>query len=68
LRFLGIIARDGILGHQFNNRLESFASCPFYWRILKKTILYSGFNNPFKKIRETRNKNGKKRVENQTKT
>jgi hypothetical protein len=27
---------------------------PFYWRILKKTKLYSGFNNPFKKIYETR--------------
>jgi hypothetical protein len=24
------------------------------WRILKKTILHSGFNNPYKKIRETR--------------
>ncbi len=27
---------------------------PFYWRILQKTILYSGFNNPYKKIYETR--------------
>jgi hypothetical protein len=26
---------------------------PFYWRILKKTILYSGFKIP-KKIRKTR--------------
>jgi hypothetical protein len=25
-----------------------------YWRILKKTILFSGFENPYKKIRETR--------------
>jgi hypothetical protein len=25
-----------------------------YWRILKKTILFSGFKNPYKKIRETR--------------
>ncbi len=25
---------------------------PFYWRILKKTILFSGLNNPYKKIRE----------------
>jgi hypothetical protein len=24
---------------------------PFYWRILKKTILYSGFNNPCKNPR-----------------
>jgi hypothetical protein len=27
---------------------------PFYWRILKKTILFSGLKNPYKKIRETR--------------
>jgi hypothetical protein len=27
---------------------------PFHWRISKKTILFSGFRNPFKKIRETR--------------
>ncbi len=27
---------------------------PSYWRTLKKTILYSGFNNPYKNIRETR--------------
>jgi hypothetical protein len=27
---------------------------PFNWWILKKTILFSGFNNPYKKIRETR--------------
>jgi hypothetical protein len=27
---------------------------PFYWRILKKPILLSGFNNPYQKIRETR--------------
>jgi hypothetical protein len=32
--------------HTFHN--------PFYRRILKKTILYSGFNNPYNKIRETR--------------
>ncbi len=24
---------------------------PFYWRILKKTILFSGFKNPYEKIR-----------------
>jgi hypothetical protein len=28
---------------------------PFYWPILKKTILYSGFKNTEKKIRKTRN-------------
>ncbi len=27
---------------------------PFYWRILKKTILFSGIKNPYKKLRETR--------------
>jgi hypothetical protein len=26
----------------------------FYWRILKKTTLYSGFKTPYKKIRETK--------------
>ncbi len=26
----------------------------FYWRILKKTILFSGFKNPYKKICKTR--------------
>jgi hypothetical protein len=44
--------RDGILGHQFNKRLKSFA--PIYLRILKKTILLSGFKNSYKKICETR--------------
>jgi hypothetical protein len=27
---------------------------PTYWRILKKTILFSDLKNPYKKIRETR--------------
>ncbi len=27
---------------------------PFYWRILKKTILFSSFKNPYGKIRETK--------------
>jgi hypothetical protein len=26
----------------------------FYWRILKKSMLFSGFKCPYKKIRETR--------------
>jgi hypothetical protein len=26
----------------------------FYWRILKKTVLFSGFKNPYEEIRETR--------------
>jgi hypothetical protein len=46
---------------------------PFYWRILKKTILQSGFNNPYKKFASQENLslfmnsillNGKMRVEN----
>jgi len=42
------------LGHQFE--LDSFLHSihsPFYWRILKRTILYSDFNNSLK-ICETR--------------
>jgi hypothetical protein len=39
--------RDGIFGHQFNKRLEYYLihtiGSPFYWRILKNTILCSGF-------------------------
>jgi hypothetical protein len=27
---------------------------PFYLRILQKTILFSGFKNPYKKIHKTR--------------
>ncbi len=50
---------------------------PFYWWILKKTKHYSGFNNLYQKIRETRKLESihecyfierQKRVENQTKT
>jgi hypothetical protein len=48
-------------GHLFNSRYEYFAPCsihsPFYLRIFKKTILYSGFKNLDKKIRKTRNSN-----------
>jgi hypothetical protein len=28
--------------------------CPFFWRILKTVILYSGVKNTYTKIRETR--------------
>ncbi len=28
---------------------------PFYWRILMKAILYSGFNNPYKKLGKQEN-------------
>jgi hypothetical protein len=28
---------------------------PFYWQILQKTVLFSGFKKPYRKIRETRN-------------
>jgi hypothetical protein len=50
---------------------------PFYWRILTKIKLYSGFNNPHKKSAWQEHSslfmdsilcNGKMRVENQTKT
>jgi hypothetical protein len=30
---------------------------PFYWRILQKVILFSGFKNPYQKIHETRKLN-----------
>jgi hypothetical protein len=49
--------RDGILGHQFNKRLESLLQVihsPFYWRILQKNILFSGLKKSLHKIRETR--------------
>ncbi len=50
--------RDGILGHQFmtrkSNVLLHAIHSPFYLQILKKTILYSGYNNPYKKFFETR--------------
>jgi hypothetical protein len=50
------VFRDGILGLQFN-KSSSFLlhaiHSPFYWRILKKTILFSGFKNSYKTIRET---------------
>jgi hypothetical protein len=52
------MSRDGILGHQLNKRLESFAPCYSQsLAILKKTILFSGFKNNtyrYKKISETR--------------
>jgi hypothetical protein len=28
---------------------------PFYWQILKKTIIYSSFNNPYTKSAEQEN-------------
>jgi hypothetical protein len=51
-------SRDGTLGHQFNKRVESFAPPRYSQSLLladlKKTILFSGFENPYKKIREIR--------------
>jgi hypothetical protein len=70
---------DGILGYQINKRLESLIHAihsQFYWRIFKKTILFSGFKT-LTKIRKTRKLGSiheyyfverKMRVENQTKT
>jgi hypothetical protein len=52
--------RDRILGHQFDKRLESFA--PSYSQsffstggLLKKTRLYPGFKNTYKKSAEQEN-------------
>jgi hypothetical protein len=47
-RYRERIYRDGILGHQFNKRLESFAPC------YSKSLLLADLKNPYKKIRETR--------------
>jgi hypothetical protein len=53
------LPRDGILGHQFNKILESLApsysQSLLYWRILKKTIFFSGFKNPYKKSAKQEN-------------
>jgi len=54
LETLNYLARDGILGHQFNKRLETFPS-PIHWQILKKTKLY--FKNPLKKSAKQENSN-----------
>jgi hypothetical protein len=46
--------RDGILGHQFYKRFDSFAPCYSQFLLmadLKKHILFSGFRNPLKKPR-----------------
>jgi hypothetical protein len=43
---------DGILGHEFDITLQFFLHAvpsPFYWRILKKTILFCGLKTPYKK-------------------
>jgi len=50
-------AWDGILGHQFNKRLEPLAqynSQSLLLAILKKTILFSGLKILSKKINKTR--------------
>jgi hypothetical protein len=46
MKFLDMKLTKGSMLHAINSR--------FYWRILKKTIFYSSFNNPYQKIRETR--------------
>jgi hypothetical protein len=52
------MSRDGILRHQFKKHsslpLNAIYS-PFYWQILKKSKLFSGFKNPYKKIHQTKN-------------
>jgi hypothetical protein len=48
------VTRDGILGHQFYKKDEYFPPCYSQSLILadnKKTILYTGFNNSYKNLR-----------------
>jgi hypothetical protein len=48
-------SREGILGHQIYKRLESFAPCYSQSLLLvdlKKTIFFSGFNNPYQKSKQ----------------
>jgi hypothetical protein len=49
--------KDGILGHQFNQRLETFAPCfsLILLRGFKEAILFSGFKNPLKKSAKQEN-------------
>ena len=47
IEFLDInLSKDSSLAHAIHS--------PFYWRNLIKTMILSGFKNPYKKIRETR--------------
>jgi hypothetical protein len=69
------------LDNKFDKRVESFAPCyaqslKLYLRILKKTILFSGFKNPYQKSAKQEDsslfmnsilKNEEMRAENQTK-
>jgi len=41
-----------IVYHSYEDGNKKFNQ--LYWRILQKTIIYSSFKNPYKKIRETR--------------
>jgi hypothetical protein len=45
--------RDGVLGHQLTFGHANHNPC--YSRILKKTILFSGFENPYKKSAKQEN-------------
>jgi hypothetical protein len=61
---INLIAKDlSLLLHAIHS--------PFYWRISKKTILFSGLKNPDKKSAKQENSslfmNGKMRVENRQK-
>jgi hypothetical protein len=72
MEFLDIIfftKNSSLLFHAVHN--------PFFWLIWKKTLLISGFKNPYKKIREQENsslfmnsilKDRKMRAEGQTET
>jgi hypothetical protein len=70
--------RDGILGRQFKKKTRVFCTMLSTGAFLKKTRLYSGFKNTYKKSTKKNKKlslfmnsimwEGKIRVENQTKT
>ncbi len=56
--FVCLKTRDGILGHRFNKRLESFAPCysqSLSWRVLKKTTLFFACKSFYKKSAKQEN-------------
>jgi hypothetical protein len=61
---LPIPTRNGILGHQFNKKtslLFHAIHSPLYLQYLKKTILFSGFKNPYKKSTKQENSNAERK-------
>jgi hypothetical protein len=49
---IGNDSRDGILGHELKSQDSSLLLHAIHSRILKKTILFSGFKNTYKKVRK----------------